>query len=209
LYNDVNQIDINALPNAFVLKGTHGSGYNIIVPNKAELNWEVAKKKLRKYMSRNYSDRCKELVYKTIEPRIIAEKYLDSFETGNIIDYKFQCFHGEPKYVLVKTLVGKTYKKAFYDLNWNKLKPDASTKNYLKKDIVKPSNFEEMIDIARKLAKGFIYIRVDLYSIGEKIYFGELTFFPNGAVQRIIIERLNKEFGDLMTLPNTKKPNLA
>lgn len=202
VYDSVDVIDIDKLPSQFVLKGVHGSGYNVIVSNKAEINWNLAQIKLKKYLSRNYYDRCREKVYRTIPPRIIAEKYLSSFDSGNILDYKFQCFDGEPKYVLIKTLVGKTYKRAIYDLNWNKLEPDLTTKNYLVKDLEKPAKFDEMLEVARKLSKGFIYIRVDLYSIKDKIYFGELTFFPNGGAERFIIERLNKEFGDMITLPN-------
>ncbi len=202
VYDKVDDIDFEVLPDQFVLKGTHGSGYNIIVPNKAELDIDATKKKLYKYLSRNYYKRCREKVYRTIKPRILAEKYLSSLDTGNIIDYKFYCFHGEPKYILIKTKVNDRFKKCMYDLDWNKLEPDPSTKNYLTETIEKPSNLDEMISVARKLSKDFIFIRVDLYSIEEKIYFGELTFFPNGGIERLFIERLNKEFGDLIHLPS-------
>lgn len=202
VFDKVEDINFNELPDQFVLKGTHGSGYNIIVPNKADLDINSTKKKLNKYLSKNYYKRCREKVYRTIKPQILAEKYLSSLDKGNIIDYKFYCFHGEPKYILVKTKVNNTFKKCIYDLNWNKLEPDSSTKNYLTETIEKPSNLDEMISVSSKLAKDFIFIRVDLYSIEEKIYFGELTFFPNGGIERLFIERLNKEFGNLIHLPN-------
>ncbi len=202
VYDKVVDIDFESLPDQFVLKGTHGSGYNIIVPNKTDLDINSTKKKLNKYLSRNYYNRCREKVYRTIKPRILAEKYLSSLDKGNIIDYKFYCFHGKPKYILVKTKVNDTFKKCMYELSWNKLEPDSSTKNYLTETIEKPSNLDEMISVAKKLSKGFIFIRVDLYSIANKIYFGELTFFPNGGIERLFIERLNKEFGDLIHLPS-------
>ncbi|MFN7100838.1 MAG: ATP-grasp fold amidoligase family protein, partial [Flavobacterium sp.] len=83
----------------------------------------------------------------------------------------------------------------------NKIEDDSNTSNYLSLDMKRPDNFDEMISIANKLAQDLIFVRVDLYSIKNKIYFGELTFFPWGGKQRITVERFNKEFGDMIHLP--------
>lgn len=201
IYNSVEDIKFDELPKQFVLKGTHGSGFNIIVKDKSQINISEVKKRLEKFMSKNYYERCREKIYRTIKPRILAETFLNELDGGDVIDYKFYCFHGKPKYVLVMSEEDGKRKKAFYNFNWEKVVPQNTTKSYLKSDIIRPNNFNKMIEIAEKLANDFIFVRVDLYSIGEKIYFGELTFFPNGGAVRLPVEKLNKTFGDLIVLP--------
>lgn len=202
VYDSVSEIDFNQLPKQFVLKGTHGSGYNIIVPNKTELNIEKTKKKLNQFLSENYYYKFREKIYKDLKPRILAEKYISEIDSDALIDYKFHCFHGEPKYVFVQKNKSKNIEKCFFDLDWNRMLPEIYTPAFHESNFKKPENFEEMIQVARKLSEGFIFLRVDLYSINNKIIFGELTFFSNGGLIRSSIERFNKEFGDLMRLPN-------
>lgn len=202
VYDNVDDIDFNALPDKFVLKGTHGSGYNIIVRDKANLDIDQTKKELNKFLSDNYFYKYREYIYKDVKPRIIAEKYLGQFDFGHIIDYKFLCFQGEPKLILVKTQDQGTEKKCFYTMDWEKVIDDNPTQSYLAKDIPKPDNFDEMVEVATKLSQGFIYVRVDLYSIEKQVYFGELTFFNTGGMKRINIEKLNKQLGDLIKLPS-------
>ncbi|NRR91854.1 glycosyltransferase [Winogradskyella undariae] len=201
VFDTVEAIDFDALPNQFALKGTHGSGYNVIVSDKSTINVNEVKCRLKKYMQSNYYNKYKERIYKKVKPRILAEHYLDQTDSENIIDYKFYCIHGDPKYILVRTLTSDGYKKCVYDLNWNKLENTKESKGFFCKDLPKPDNFEELVTIAKKLAEEFIFVRVDLYSISGKIYFGELTFFPTGALKRLSVEKLNKELGDLIQLP--------
>ena len=201
IYNDVDSIDFDKLPNQFALKATHGSGYNIIVADKSKLNFRNVKKQLNKYLRQDYSKTNQEAIYRNIKPRILAEKYLQQSEANNIIDYKFFCFHGCAKFVWVKTLHNGKYKNCYYDLNWNKIKEDSNTSNYLDIDMEKPENLDEMINISNQLASELIFVRVDLYSIKNQIYFGELTFFPWGGKQRLTVEYFNVHFGKLINLP--------
>lgn len=201
VFDDVEAIDIEKLPNKFVLKGTHGSGYNVIVKDKANLDWQKTKRVLSNYMKRNYYKEYFERVYKDIKPRIIAETYLDQLDSDDIIDYKFFCIHGEPQCVWVKTFDDGKYRNCYYNLDWQKMGPDKNETSYLSKDIPKPKNLEEMIDVAKKLSEDFIFIRVDLYDVGDQIYFGEITFFPWGGYKKLTLEYLNREYGDLMKLP--------
>jgi hypothetical protein len=201
VYDNVDDIDFNTLPNQFALKGTHGSGYNVIVDNKSKINESDVKRTLKTYLKSNYYNKYKELIYRDIKPRILAEHYLDQTDSENILDYKFFCIHGEPNYIWVKTFDDGKYRNCYYDLNWNKVEGDINTKSYLYKAIPKPENLDELIDIAKKLSEDFIFIRVDLYSISGKIYFGELTFFPWAGLKRLTVEHLNKELGDLIQLP--------
>lgn len=202
IYDSVTDINFDDLPKQFVLKGTHGSGYNIIVKNKETLNIQETKKKLNQFLSDNYYYKFRELIYKDVKPRILIEKYISEIDSDALIDYKFHCFHGEPKYVFVQKNTVDGVRKSFYDLNWNKVLPELYISAFYEAEFEKPANFAEMIEVARKLAEGFLFLRVDLYSIHHKIIFGELTFFSNAGNIRSSIERFNKEFGDLIHLPN-------
>ena len=202
VFDAVDAINFKNLPNQFVLKGTHGSGYNVIVKDKNQINENKIIQQLNCFLRKNYYFENRESIYKNVKPRILVEKYISEVDCEGLIDYKFYCFHGVPKYVLVKVCLNGEDKKCYYDLNWNKIIPEQIPNDFLNSAIEKPSNFEEMLTIAAKLATDFIFIRVDLYSIAEKIIFGELTFFPTGGNKRISVERFNKEFGDLMHLPN-------
>ena len=201
VYDRVDEIDINKLPQQFVLKGTHGSGYNIIVKDKGKFDWPKAQKKLKKFLASNYYYKYKEPLYKNIKPRIIAEVYLEQGNNQNIIDYKIYCFHGVPKSIWVKTYHDNRYKFCFYDLDWHKIKEAKPRANYLDIDLPKPENLDELINIAKKLSEQFIFIRVDLYSIANKVYFGELTFAPNAGLKREEAEPLNAVFGSFIKLP--------
>lgn len=201
VYDSVEEINLTKLPNQFALKGTHGSGYNIIVEDKSKLNWGKAKKQLQKFLNKDYSKVNGEAIYNSVKPRILAEEFLTQSEGDYIIDYKFFCFNGEAKYVWVKTFHDGKFRNCYYDLKWNKVEDDLNESNFLDVEMGKPENFDEMIEISNKLSKDLIFVRVDLYSIKNKIYFGELTFFPWGGKQRLTVERFNKEFGDLIQLP--------
>jgi len=205
IYDTVAQINFEVLPNQFVLKGTHGSGYNIIVKNKNELNLEQTKKKLNQFLSDNYYHRFREAIYKKLPPRILVEKYISEIDSDSLIDYKFHCFHGEPKYVFVQKNKSENLRKSFYDLNWNKVQPEKYITAFSEANFEKPDNFDEMIQVAKKLSEGFIFLRVDLYSVGNKIIFGELTFFSNAGLIRSSIEKFNTEFGELIQLPKSTK----
>lgn len=202
IYESVSEINFGILPNQFVLKGTHGSGYNIIVKNKNEINIKKTKNKLNKFLSDKYYAKFCELIYKNITPRILIEKYISEIDNESLIDYKFHCFNGEPKYVYLQKNKSENIQKCFYDMQWNKILPEKYISAFYESDFQKPENFDEMIEVAKKLSQGFIFLRVDLYSIENKIIFGELTFFSNAGLIRSSIERFNKEFGELMQLPN-------
>ena len=201
VYDSVSEINFEDLPNQFAIKGTHGSGYNIIVKDKSELNINKTKKKLNKFLADKYYTKFREAIYKNVKPRLIIEKYISEADSDALIDYKFHCFNGQPKYVFVQKNKSKDITKSFYDMDWNKVLPEKFTPAFHNSDFKKPENFDEMIRIAEKLSQGFIFLRVDLYSIGNKIIFGELTFFSNGGLIRSSIEKFNTEFGDLIKLP--------
>ncbi|PXY43703.1 ATP-grasp fold amidoligase family protein [Flavobacterium hydrophilum] len=200
IYDTVEEIDFENLPQQYAIRGTHGSGYNVIVKNASLINYLDQKNKLRTFLKSNYYNKYRETIYKKVKPRLLIEKYISNCEDG-LVDYKFYCFHGQPKYVLVKKTENGKEKKCFYDLNWKKIVSSEEDANWLKSEIEKPANFNEMLKVASTLSDQFIFVRVDLYSIGDKVLFGELTFFPTGGHNRFPIDYLNLEMGNLIKLP--------
>ena len=181
-WQNANEIDFDRLPNQFVLKCTHDSGGIVICRDKDELDIKSAKKMLNRKLRKNYFYWGREWPYKNIKPKIVAEQYISDSNGKEIKDYKLHCFNGVVKLILVCMDRSGREKKVFYDKEWNKLElrrcnmpTDA--------EISKPRMLKDMIKIAELLSKEISFLRVDLYEISEKLYFGELTFFPASGLE--------------------------
>ena len=200
VYTDANDIDFDQLPERFVLKGSHGSGMNIIVKDKSKLNIPHTRLMLKSWLNQDIYWSGREWVYKDMPRHIVVEKYLDDGD-GDLRDYKFYCFNGEPRVMQLEIGRGSDGNvRNFYDMDWN-LMPFGKTIPHSPEVIVeRPSKFEEMKEIARVLSKPFQYVRVDFYLVKDKIYFGELTFFPAGGVADFIPDSYDKIIGDLWEL---------
>ncbi|MEK5427755.1 ATP-grasp fold amidoligase family protein [Cytobacillus sp. FSL R7-0680] len=203
VYENIDQIDWDNLPEKFVLKCTHGSGCNIICNDKSNFNIADAKNKLKKWMRRNWYWYGREWPYKFIEPKIILEKYMvDNIEDTSLTDYKFYCFDGSPKYCQVIRGRHSDETIDFYDTEWNHMEFTGLKKTAKKSSgMPKPNNHAEMLDVSSKLSEGIPFVRVDLYSIQRKVYFGELTFFPQSGFGEFIPKEWNKKIGELIKLP--------
>ena len=183
VYETVNDIKWDELPEKFVLKCTHGSGCNIICPDKSKLDINVAKQKLEIWMEHSWYWFGREWAYKNIKPRIICEYYLESKQGETPNDYKFLCFNGEPKLIQLHMHRYKTnYTMDYYDMNWEKtnISKRGTAVSDAKAD--KPENFEKMKELARVLAKDTYFSRIDFYNVDGKIYFGEITFSPTSGL---------------------------
>ena len=202
VYDRAGQINFEALPDAFVLKTTHGSGMNIICKNKRELDREACRLKLNRWLGKNYYDMGREWAYKNIRPKIICEQYLENGEHHELIDYKFYCYSGKPEVVFVccGRFGPEGVKYDGYDMQWNRI-PVYKGKPAAGLNLAKPDNFDEMIDVATRLSEGFPFIRVDLYSVNNRIYFGELTFYPDNGIVPFSPDKYNYFFGNLFVLP--------
>ena len=175
IYDDPYKINISELPDQFVLKTNHGSGYNIIVHNKSELNIEQAKQQLKKWLKIDYSDVWGEFHYSFIKRKVFAEEYIGK----QLNNYKFMCYHGIPRFLYIAKKEDKEHRyRTFFDINWNRLDFDCGYPPHPTDVYPKPDNFDLMIKIVRKLAKPFIFVRVDLYNNDNNIRLGELTFIP-------------------------------
>lgn len=180
VYYDVDSINFSTLPDQFALKLNVGAGCNIIVNDKKKIDVKKTKHTMKKWLKSNYWLGWSEMQYKGVKPCILIEKYLGD-QNGNVpVDYKFYCMNGKANSVMVcEERDGKHHPKFFFmDKEWNKLPYTKEAVEYPNYDIKKPSNLEQLFETAELLAKGFPFVRVDLYSVNGKIYFGELTFTP-------------------------------
>lgn len=200
VYDNVEEIDFDALPKQFVLKCTHDSGGIVVCKDKALLDVEKAKRKLKKGWGKNYYKYNREYPYRDVKPRIIAEQYMEDESGYELKDYKFFCFSGEPQLLFVATDRPLDTKFDFFDLNWNHL-PFTNGHPNNPNPIAKPKNFEEMKDVARKLSQGLPHVRVDLYNVNGKIYFGELTFFHWSGMTPFVPQEWDYKLGELIKLP--------
>ena len=174
IYKNVEQINFKELPNTFVIKANHGSGFNIIVNNKTQLNIEKTKKLLKDWIKIDYGKIGAEFHYSLIKRKIFVEEFIGN----NLKNYKFLCFNGKPKYAYVS--IEENYKKYrnFYDMNWNFLNFSCLSEPHPSYNYPKPKFFNLMKEYATKLSSDFKFVRVDLYQLKNEIRLGELTFIP-------------------------------
>ena len=201
VYDKFEEIDFESLPNEFVIKCNHDSGSATLCNDKKSLNIDKIKSKYHFYLKRNYAYWEYEMHYKDIKPKIMIEKYMGD----TISDYKFLCFNGKPYYCWVDVDRFGNHKRNIYDLNW-KLQPfnQFHYGNY-EKELECPKQFEKMKEIAEKLCKGFDHVRVDLYVIDEKVYFGEMTFTNGSGFEAITPEEYDYELGQLWEFNNKRE----
>ena len=208
IYNNFDEIDLEKLPNKFVIKCTHDSGGLIVCKNKNELDIKKARKKINKSLKTNYYYCGREWPYKNVKPRIIVEKYMEDKKTKELRDYKFFCFNGIPKLMFIATDRGKKETKFnYYDLKFNKLE---IKQHYPNDDrvIFKPQNFDKMIELSKKLSKGIPHVRVDWYEINGKMYFGELTFYHFSGFEPFKPEEWDYRLGEWLQLPKKEVVNV-
>lgn len=208
VWDKAEDIDFDALPQQFVLKGNHGSGDVLIVSDKDCLNKEKTVKKFSKDLAKRYGALEGGKHYFRIEPKVIAEELImNDGETkrfsSSIVDYKIWCFNGKPQFIWVSYDRHGNYKKhMMYDTDW-KAHPEylIYDKDYIQGEIIpRPENFEEMLRIAECLSRPFPQVRCDLYNTNGKIYFGELTFTGRGGMMKNYTDQFQLMAGDMIKL---------
>ena len=174
IYDNIQQINFNELPDKFVIKLNHGSGYNIIVNNKSSISLENTKKHLKNWMKIDYGEFGTEFHYSLIKKKIFVEEFIGN----NLKNYKFLCYNGKPKYVYVSLEEGGNKYRNFYDMNWTPLNFSCLSEPHPYYNYSKPKLFELMIEYSKKLSYDFKFVRVDLYELKNEVRLGELTFIP-------------------------------
>ncbi|MED2036681.1 ATP-grasp fold amidoligase family protein [Bacillus wiedmannii] len=200
VYSDPRAVDFDKLPNKFALKLASGSQYNIICQDKNELDWEESTNKLTKWLKLDPYMRTREWQYKDLPSRFVIEEYIEDSK-GNTFDYKFWCFNGEPKFIQVDTDRFGEHQRSMFDIDFNDKNLDLKiTYENIDKPVKKPENYDQMVKIAAKLSKGFPFVRVDLYNLDGKIYFGEMTFHPGNCNEKIQPIEYEKIIGDMLVI---------
>ncbi len=199
--DEITAEDIAALPDKFVIKTNHSGGNNgvVICRDKTKLDLEDVRRKMKESMRSSLYLKQREWPYKNVERRIFAETYL----ADDIVDYKFYCFNGEVDCVLMcldRQSEGKT-RFYFFDKDWNLLRYNKAGREAPEGfTLPRPKNLEKMFELAGELSKGFPFVRVDLYNIDGKIYFGELTFYPDAGMDPNRLPEYDIYFGDKIDL---------
>lgn len=197
IYDKFDDIDFGKLPNQFVIKCTHDSGGLIICRDKKSFNKEEARKKINKFLSKNYYENFREWPYKNVKPRIIIEEFIGE----NLIDYRIYCFNGKPKYVYMYINNSQdTNEKPepeycnIYDMNWE-LQEFHQNSLPSKEKYEKPKKLEDMKEIAEELSKDTKFLRVDFYLKDEQVIFSEMTFFPGAGFSKFYPEKYDNYLG--------------
>lgn len=184
VYKCAEEIEWESLPNQFCIKTNHGSAMNIVIKDKSTVDKKRVKSLIHAWMKRPFDMVGYEMQYQEIERKIIIEKYIEEID-GDLFDYKFHCINGEPQFI---QCIGKRDFKTHtayhdhFDLDWNRLNWNFECFERFPYYVERPRNLDKMIEIAKSLSKGFKYVRVDLYDMGEKVLFGEMTFTPGSGL---------------------------
>lgn len=200
--SDAGEIPFEKLPEQFVIKVTHGSGFNIICRDKSQLNIEKAKRKLTRWLKEKYIPCYGEWFYGIIRPRIIIEEYLGD-EKGDIPnDYKVLCFNGEPKLIQVHYGRYRDHKMKLYEPDWKEIR-NVQIKYSDNPDyrIERPLELDKMLEYARILSKPFYNARIDFYIVRNRLYFGEITITDGAGFDKITPYSFDMELGSYMKLP--------
>ena len=195
VWDSADEIDWNALPEQFAMKCTHGCEFNILCKSKSTLDTETAKKQLNDWLKIKYGYYYAELHYNGIQPRIICERYLGE----DIVNYKFFCFHGEPKFMYIVQGKGEQKRLTCLDLNQNPLPykqhflPVLAAEGLL-------DGFDDMAKLSARLSQSFRFVRVDLYRVAGQIYLGELTLTPTAGVESFCPKEYDQVLGAFLKI---------
>ena len=199
VWDSPDDIEFDKLPSQFVLKTTHGCGGMYICRDKSTFDLNGAKKALKKTFYKNYYMYMREWPYKNVPHRIIAEQYM----ADDLRDYKLFCFNGVPRMTLMcsERFTKDGLKEDFYDEVWNHLKVQRPTHGNAILPIQRPKQYELMKKLAAKLSEKMPFARIDFYEINEKVYFGEITFYPASGFEEFKPEEWDLKLGEWIKLP--------
>ena len=214
VWDRAEDIDFDKLPDKFVLKCSHDCGSTIIIRDKSKMDKQSVIDFLNKHVSVRYGyDSC-EPHYTSIKPRIMAESLIemdntDEFSSETTVDHKIRCIDGKVQYDMVcydRSLEsGSGGSKTIYDLydihTWQPMRQYLADRGVKYRNVPRPHNLERMIEIAEIIAKGYPQVRVDLYNVKGKIYFGEMTFFAFSGMNNHFTMEFQRMIGDRIQLP--------
>lgn len=205
VYNTFEDIDFDLLPNQFIVKCSHNSSGGVICKDKTNFDTSLVKKHIEKYINKTYFTKNREYPYKDVPHRIIIEKFLTNGADNELNDYKFYCFNGRAEYC--QLIANRSTKETidFYNRNWEHQEFIGLNAKavFADKEVERPENYSEMLDIADKIAHTINtpFVRIDLYNANKRIYFGEITFFPLSGFGSFRPKVWDNKLGELIKLP--------
>ena len=204
VYDKFEDINLDELPNQFVLKCTHDSGGLVICKDKSCLDLEKAKKKIKKSLKVNYFWLSREWPYKNVKPRIIAEEFVGEI-SNSLVVYKVFCFNGTAK--IIQVIQGDKTKQEsidYFDDNWNLLDLRQNYPNSLE-HLPKPQLLDEMLKLSGELSKGYPFLRVDWYIVNNKLKFSEFTFYSDSGLSKFYPDEWDLKLGEMIKLDKMEK----
>ena len=207
VYDAVEEINWQDLPEKFVIKTTHGSGWNIICDDIDQFSQADAIEKVNNWMALNFYQQLREWQYKHITPRIIIEPYLEGERDLGLVEYQFYCFDGIVRFIQVDVDCNKNHSRLFFSPMWQKMPFEIVRFPTFTGSLEKPQQLDEALDLAEKLTKGFPFCRVDLHIIDGHIYISEMTLMPAGGYMKFDPPEYDLHIGSMLTLkPKIKFP---
>lgn len=198
---DAREVDFDALPERFVIKAAHASGWNLICRDKSRLNRRHARCMMASWLKQGIYWNGREWPYRDMSRRLVIEEYLED-SSGGLRDYKFYCFNGVPRFVQANSGRQSTqHAQNFYTLDWQLLPFGKDLPPRPDVEIPRPPALDQMIAIAGDLSAGHPYIRVDLYDLDGRVVFGELTFYPASGLPDFIPDAQDFVCGEMLSLP--------
>lgn len=186
--------DWDSFPDQFAVKCNHGSGSNIIVQNKADLDLDRVVDQLKKWIKQDYWKKYCEPQYRDVPKRVIVEQFLGPA----LPSFKFYCFNGVPQFVLYADYRDENC-YTYFDMDFRVL-PISKAGHCKSENVEKPKAFAEMVEISRDLSKDFPFVRVDFYNVNDKPYFSELTFVPQGGIIKLDPPSVIADWGNMLKL---------
>ncbi len=193
VYETAEEIDFDALPEQFVIKCNHDSGSVTLVKDKSKVNRELMRRKYNILVRRNYAYPAHQMHYRDIERKIIVEQYMGAA----VSDYKFQCFNGEPYSCRVDYDRFGDHRRNVYNMDWEIMPFMKGFYKHPEQDCPRPPEYDEMKRIVRELGRDIEQVRIDLYLVDGKIYFGEMTFTNAGGFENFVPDEWDYKFGEL------------
>lgn len=208
VWEHASDIDFATLPERFVLKCNHGSGWNVICTDKSKLDIEQTRRQLDTWLSMTYGVDLQEIQYFNIPPRIVCEEFMPVLG-GDVVDYKFHCSRGKVHscFVAYDRSPVNPHQVCYdhYDIEWNRTDDIKEEFRPNRRLLPKPLRYDDLLKIASTLSEDFNYVRVDLYNCGDRVFFGELTFTPYSGIQSFYRQSMLDELGRFVSLKGIRK----
>ena len=201
-WDDPNEIDFLKLPPKYVLKCNHNSGRGMYIHRGSTIDEDQIRLNLKEALKYNYFYESREWAYKNIRPKIFCEQLIENTNADPLVDYKFYCYGGEPRYFMYSIGEASGHAKNHkFDVECRSIDERFKKKPTIPADEIElPHNIDKMIETVRSLCEGFPFIRVDLYNVDGHIYFGEFTFYSGGGFFKICDEAYKQQLADYIDL---------